>query len=74
MSIGNIPATCAHNCTSIPKARAKPGVIRGALFWPFDQESLGQNIPCYRQERNQGLILDRSLQRKQIDQQEVPII
>lgn len=53
--------------TSIPKARAKDGVIRGSHFWPFDQVSLGPDVPCFMEERNQGLVLNRDLQRKQID-------
>jgi len=65
---GYIPPT-ELGATSIPKARASDGVIRGAHFWPFDQRSLGPDIPCYLIERNQGLVLDRSLQRLQIDQQ-----
>lgn len=55
--------------TSTPKARAKDGDITGAHFWPFDQVSLGPDVPCYLQERNQGLVLNRDLQRQQIDQQ-----
>ena len=51
-------------------ARAADGTIRGAHFWPFDQDSLGPDIPCYLDERNQGLVLDRMLQRRQIDRQE----
>lgn len=47
--------------------------IRGAHFWPFDQVSLGPDIPCFEQERNQGLVLDRFLQRRQIDRQEALI-
>jgi hypothetical protein len=66
---GYIPPT-ARGATSVPKARAPDGYIRGAHFWPFDQRSLGPDIPCYLTERNQGLVLDRSLQRAQIDQQE----
>lgn len=66
---GYIPPT-ALGATSVPKARAPDGVIRGAHFWPFDQRSLGPDIPCYLTERNQGLVLDRSLQRAQIDEQE----
>lgn len=65
---GYIPPT-AQGATSVPKARAPDGVIRGAHFWPFDQASLGPDIPCYLTERNQGLVLDRSLQRAQIDAQ-----
>lgn len=65
---GYIPPT-ALGATSVPKARAADGVIRGAHFWPFDQASLGPDIPCYMTERNQGLVLDRSLQRSQIDAQ-----
>lgn len=41
-------------------------MIPGALFWPFQQVSLGPDIPCYRTERNQGLVLDRSLQHTQL--------
>jgi hypothetical protein len=66
---GSIPPT-AKGQTSIPKARSPDGKINGAHFWPFDQRSLGPDIPCYRKERNQGLILDRSLQVTQIDKQE----
>lgn len=69
---GYIPPT-ALGATSVPKARAPDGVIRGAHFWPFDQPSLGPDIPCYLTERNQGLVLDRSLQRAQIDAQEALI-
>lgn len=56
--------------TSSPRVRAKNGIIRGAHFWPFDQPSLGPDIPCFMTERNQGLVLDRSLQSAQIIQQE----
>ena len=66
---GYIPPT-KQGSTSIPMARAEDGIIRGAHFWPFDQASLGPDIPCYLDERNQGMVLDRSLQRAQIDQQE----
>ena len=66
---GYIPPT-ATGATSLINARAADGFIRGAHFWPFDQSSLGPDVPCYLTERNQGLILDRSLQRKQIDEQE----
>ena len=55
--------------SSTPKARAIDGTIRGAHFWPFDQASLGPDIPCYTDERNQGLVLNRDLQRQQIDKQ-----
>jgi hypothetical protein len=55
---------------SIPKARANPAAMRGAHFWPFDQPSLGPDIPCYLGERNQGLVLDRSLHYAQVTQQE----
>ena len=65
---GVIPPT-APGASSITRARALEGTIRGAHFSPFDQRSLGPDIPCYLKERNQGLVLDRSLQRKQIDQQ-----
>ena len=65
---GYIPPT-ALGATSVPKARAPDGVIRGAHFWPFDQASLGLDVPCYMTERNQGLVLDRPLQRSQIDAQ-----
>ncbi len=65
---GYIPPT-ALGATSVPKARAADGIIRGAHFWPFDQDSLGPDVPCYMTERNQGLVLDRSLQRSQIDAQ-----
>jgi hypothetical protein len=67
--VGYIPPT-ALGATSIPKARAVDGFIRGSHFWPFDQDSLGPDIPCYLSERNQGLVLDRSLQRLQIERQE----
>ncbi len=66
---GNIPPT-AEGQSSIALARAKPGKIRGAHFWPFDQDSLGPDIPCYLQERNQGLVLDRRLHHTQIGFQE----
>ncbi len=66
---GSIPPTKAGEST-IPMARASDGSIRGAHFWPFDQDSLGPDIPCYLAERNQGLVLDRMLQRAQIDKQE----
>lgn len=66
---GNIPPTKKGE-TSMPMARANDGYIRGAHFWPFDQPSLGPDIPCYLDERNQGLVLDRALLRKQITQQE----
>lgn len=66
---GNVPPT-AKGATSIPKARAAEGFIRGAHFWPFDQRSLGPDIPCYLTERNQGLVLDRALQQRQINAQE----
>eukprot|EP01034_Spumella_vulgaris_P021395 gene21395-27425_t len=70
---GYIPPSLLGS-TSAAKARAVAvtdvGGIRGAHFWPFDQPSLGPDIPCYRTERNQGLVLDRALQRTQIDAQE----
>jgi hypothetical protein len=66
---GDIPPTQA-GMTSIPKARAKAGTIRGAHFWPFDQTPLGPDIPSFMQERNQGLILDRRLHNRQIGFQE----
>ena len=66
---GYIPPT-ERGATSIPKARAPEGTIRGAHFWPFSQRSLGPDIPCYHAERNQGLVLDRSLQSRQIYEQE----
>jgi hypothetical protein len=43
---GNIPPT-APGATSIPKARATDYKLRGAHFFPFDQPSLGPDIPCY---------------------------
>ncbi len=55
---------------SIVKARANPASIRGAHFWPFNQASLGPDVPCYLSERNQGLVLDRSLHFAQVSQQE----
>jgi len=70
--IGYIPPT-ANGYTSITKARAIDGFLRGAHFWPFNQKSLGTDIPCYEKERNQGLVLDRKLQRQQINQQEALI-
>lgn len=45
-------------------------MLRGAHFSPFEQPSLGPVIPCYGRETNEGLVLDRSLQRRQIDHQE----
>lgn len=62
-------APTAKGATSAPRARGKDGVIRGAHFWPFDQDSLGPDVPCYLLERNQGLVLDRALQRSQVDLQ-----
>lgn len=41
-------------------------VIRGSHFSPFASKGLGPDIPCYEQERNQGLVLDRQLQAYQI--------
>ncbi len=52
------------------KSKAGSGQILGAHFWPYDQKSLGPDIPCFLEERNQGLILDRSLQLSQIEEQE----
>lgn len=69
---GFIPPT-AKGHTSIPKARAQDGFIRGSHFWPFDQDSLGPDIPCYLKERNQGLVLDRSLHKSQIEKQDALI-
>ena len=66
---GDIPPTELGQ-TSIPKARAGDGEIRGAHFWPFFQESLGPDIPCFLKERNQGLVLDRSLLLAQIQSQQ----
>ncbi len=66
---GYIPPTAA-GATSIPRARAQPAYIRGAHFWPFDQTSLGPDIPCYLGERNQGLVLDRLSHHQQIGYQE----
>jgi tetrahydromethanopterin S-methyltransferase subunit F len=69
---GYIPPT-AKGQTSIPKARAQDGFIRGSHFWPFDQASLGPDIPCYLKERNQGLVLDRSSHKVQIERQDALI-
>jgi len=67
---GIIPPT-QEGMTSIPDARAKKlYTMRGSHFFPFDFPSLGPNIPCYRDERNQGLILDRQLQYAQILKQQ----
>ena len=66
---GNIPPT-KEGFTSIPQARASPGTIRGTHFWPFDQDPLGPDIPCFMEERNQGLVLDRRLHNSQIGKQE----
>jgi hypothetical protein len=66
---GNIPPT-AKGESSIEDAPAKAGTIRGAHFWPFDQVALGPDIPCYLQERNQGLVLDRKLHNSQLGLQE----
>lgn len=66
---GNIPPT-KEGASSISDARAMAGTIRGAHFWPFDQDSLGPDIPCYLQERNQGLVLDRRLHHVQTGYQE----
>jgi hypothetical protein len=66
---GDIPPTQSGK-TSIPLARAKPGKIRGAHFWPFDQVPLGTDIPSFLKERNQGLILDRRSHNVQIGYQE----
>jgi hypothetical protein len=60
----------ASNQSTIKSSRAAFEMIRGAHFWPFDEESLGPDVPCYRGERNQGLVLDRQLQAKQINQQD----
>ncbi len=70
---GYVPPS-ALGSSSIPKARAAAGTtdsggIRGAHFWPFNQTSLGPDIPCFRTERNQGLVLDRALQQSQVDAQ-----
>lgn len=67
--LGYIPLT-ANGFTSLTKARASDGILLGAHFSPFNQKSLGTDIPCYEKERNQGLVLDRILQRQQINQQE----
>ncbi len=69
---GYIPPSMKGS-TSIPKARAAEGIIRGALFLPFDQRSLGPTYPCYLTEENQGLVLDRALQLSQIEKQEALI-
>jgi hypothetical protein len=66
---GSISPT-APGESSLYRARAAEGRIAGAHFSPFDQKSLGPDIPCYLSERNQGLVLDRSLQRTQIDMQD----
>lgn len=67
---GTIPPT-QPGATSIPLARADPvELIRGAHFSPFTQDSLGPDIPCYREERNQGLILSRQIQSEQIYKQQ----
>ena len=59
--LGYIPPT-AIGFTSLTKARASDGIILGTHFSPFNQKSLGTDIPCYEKERNQGLVLDRILQ------------
>jgi hypothetical protein len=66
---GNIPPT-EDGKTSIPNARASAGVIRGTHFNPFEQVALGPDIPCYLEERNQGLVLARQLHNTQIGKQE----
>ena len=59
-----------RNHLSIPAAKAKAGIIRGAHFWPFAYDAIGPDIPAYKMERNQGLILNRAYQHIQIQQQE----
>jgi hypothetical protein len=66
--LGTIPPT-QRGATSIPRARAGDAVIRGAHFDPFDQQSLGTDIPALYLERNQGLVLSRQLQLTQVQQQ-----
>lgn len=56
--------------TSNPKARSSDGSIVGAHFNPFDQDSIGPIVPCYKKCSNEGLVLDRSSQINQIDDQE----
>jgi hypothetical protein len=51
---------------SKPLTESSGKMVRGAHFNPFNTTSLGPDIPCYMQERNQGLILDRQLQTYQI--------
>jgi hypothetical protein len=46
------------------------GFLRGAHFNPFDFESIGTVFPLYRHEENRGLVLDRQMQREQIDTQQ----
>jgi hypothetical protein len=41
----------------------------GAHFDPFDQKSLGPDIPALYTERNQGLVLSRELQLSQVMKQ-----
>lgn len=43
--------------------------LPGAHFWPFNETSLGPTIPAYLYETNEGLVLDRSMQDRQIDLQ-----
>jgi hypothetical protein len=67
---GTLPPIQAGQ-VSVPRARAlELKYIRGAHFWPFDQPSLGPVVPCYLLEENHGLVLNRDLQRRQIDQQD----
>ena len=54
---------------TMPLTEQSGKLIRGAHFNPFNTTSLGPDIPCYMQERNQGLILDRQLQTYQISWQ-----
>jgi hypothetical protein len=72
--MGSIPPSAKGESSLTPENSNAPFTyIRGAHFWPFSQESLGTDYPCYLTERNQGLVLDRQLQQRQITKQEALI-
>ena len=64
--VGSPPLTSPPQFNSSSPFNSSLDLLHGALFWPFNETSLGPTIPCYLYETNQGLVLDRQLQVEQI--------
>lgn len=58
--VGNPPLT------SMLQFNSSSSGLPGALFWPFNETSLGPTVPGYLHDSNQGLVLDRQHQVSQI--------